>query len=155
MKVGETERDFLVTEALALADQLPDGERRHALQEIAWAAEQGEVPEEWDGTVGELISLALETGRARSVHGPPGVRALVSLWRETPQGQETIRAITDLNEALGALKGLAIDGVRVSATGPGSYTVSIAAGDYEMRLSFDRAGIRLQSINVGGGGIGE
>jgi hypothetical protein len=155
VKVGETERDFLVAEALALAEQLPDGDTRRAYQEIAWAAEQGDVPEEWDGTVGELIYLALETGRARSVHGPAGVRALTSLWRDTPQGQSTIRSIEDLNEALGALKGQQVDAVRVAATGPGTYAVTIAAGDYELRLSIDRTEIRLQSINVGGGGIGE
>jgi hypothetical protein len=155
VKVGETERDVLVTEALALAEQLPEGETRRAYQEIAWAAEHGEVPEEWDGTVGELISLALETGRARSVHGPAGVRALVALWRDTPQGQATLRSIEDLNEALGALRGQQLDGVRVAATGPGVYSITIGAGDYEMRLSIDRSEVRLQSVNVGGGGIGE
>ena len=155
MKVGETERDFLVAEALALTEQLPDGDTRRAYQEIAWAAEQGEVPEEWDGTIGELIYLALETGRARSVHGPAGVRALTSLWRDTPQGQSTIRSIDDLNQALGALKGQQVEGVRVAATAPGAYAVTIAAGDYELRLSIDRTEVRLQSINVGGGGIGE
>ncbi len=33
--------------------------------------------------------------------------------------------------------------------------VTLAAGDLEMRLALDRAGIRLRSLNVGGGGVGE
>jgi hypothetical protein len=155
VRVGEAERDVLVAEALALADELPDPDRRRTYQEIAWAAEQGEIPTEWDQSVGELIFLALETGRARAIHGPAGVRALTALWRDTPQGRETANRLDELNEALTALGGLPVEGVRVAATGPGTYTITISAGDCEMRLSLDRGGVDLRSINVGGGGVGE
>jgi hypothetical protein len=44
VKVGEAEREYVVAEALALAEGLPEGESRQAFQEIARAADQGDVP---------------------------------------------------------------------------------------------------------------
>ena len=155
MKVAETDREFLVTEALALADQLPPGRAREAFQEVAWTAEQGEIPEELSGRVGELTAVALETGRARAVHGPAGVRALTAAWRESPQGRAVVAEVEGLNAALTALRGLPVEGVRVAASGPGSYAVTLAAGAYELRLAFDRDGATLRSLKVGGGGTGE
>ena len=155
MKVGEAEREYVVAEALALAEVVPDGDARVAYQEIAWAADQGEVPEDLTDRVGELVSLAVETGRARSIHGAAGVRALISVWKDTPQGREVTERAQDLNEALTALRGRTIDGVRVLPTAPGAYALTIAAGDVEVRLTFDRSEATLRSINVGGGGVGE
>jgi hypothetical protein len=155
MKVGEAEREYVVAEALALAEVVPEGETRAAYQEIAWAADQGEVPEDLSDKVGELVALAVETGRARSVHGPAGVRALISVWKDTPQGRKSAGQIDDLNTALTALRGRVIDAVRVMPTGPGAYSLTIAAGDVEIRLTFDRVEATLRSVNVGGGGVGE
>lgn len=155
MRVGEAERDFLVAEALALADQLADEDARLAYQEIAWAADRGHIPEELEGRVGELIAVALESGRARAVHGPDAVRALVSLWRETPQGRGVARELEEVNRALTALRSLPVAGIRLAATGPGAYSLSVSAGPYEVRLAIDRGGVQLRGVNVGGGGIGE
>jgi hypothetical protein len=155
MKVGEREREYVVAEALALAEVVPDGDARAAYQEIAWAADQGEVPEDLTTRVGELVSLAVETGRARSVHGAAGVRALISVWKDTPQGREVAGRTDDLNEALTTLGGRTIDRVRVLPTAPGAYALTIAAGDVEIRLTFDRSEATLRSVNVGGGGVGE
>ena len=155
MKIAESDREFLVAEALALSEQLPFGEARAIYQEIAWAADQGEVPDELAERVGELLALSLETGRARSEHGPAGVRALTAIWRETPQGKRQAEDLDGLNEALGALRGLSVGTVRVAASGPGAFAVTLAAGDLEMRLALDRVGVRLRSLNVGGGGVGE
>ncbi len=155
MKVAETDREFLVTEALALADELPPGEVREAFQEVAWTAEQGDIPDELVPRVGELAALALETGRARAVHGPAGVRALTAAWRESPQGRAVVAEVEELNGVLTALGGLPVEGVRVAATGPGSFAVTLTAGAYELRLAFDRDGATLRSLNVGGGGTGE
>ena len=64
-------------------------------------------------------------------------------------------AVEDLNRALSALRGQPVESVRVAATSPGAYSVTVAAGAYEVRLSLDRAGATLRSVNVGGGGVGE
>jgi hypothetical protein len=155
VRVGEAEREYVVAEALALAEGLPEGETRVAFQEIAWAADRGDVPDDLSGRVGELVALAVETGRARSVHGPAGVRALIAVWKDTPQGRRAAEQAEELNTALTALRGRTLDSVRVLPTGPGVYAVTVAAGDVEVRLTFDRDEATLRSINVGGGGVGE
>jgi len=155
MKIAEADREFLVAEALALSEQLPLGEGRSTYQESAWGADQGEVPDELGERVGELLALSLETGRARSEHGPAGVRALTAIWRDTPQGKRQAGELDGLNRALTALRGLPVGAVRVAASGPGAFAVTIVAGDLEMRLSLDRTGARLRSLNLGGGGVGE
>ena len=155
MKLAEADREYVVAEALAVAEVVPAGEDRSTYQEIAWAADQGEVPEDLAERVGDLAALALETGRARTVHGPAGVRALIAVWKDTPQGRRAAERARELNEALTALRGRTIDGVRVLPTAPGNYALTVAAGDVEVRLTFDRDEATLRSINVGGGGVGE
>jgi hypothetical protein len=155
MKIAEDERSFLAAEARALAEHLDDPSARHRFGDIATAAEAGEVPDGWAEAVGSLAALALETGRVRTVHGPPGVRALVAVWKRTPQGEEVAAEVDELNTALSALRGLPVESVRVAPSAPGAYTLSISAGEYDVRLTVDRSGVRLRSLNVGGGGIGE
>ena len=155
MKIAEDERPFLAAEARALAEHLDEPLARERFETIAAAAEAGEIPESLAESVGTLAGLALETGRVRTVHGAPGVRAMVALWKRTPQGEAAADDLEELNTALSALRGLTVESVRVAATAPGSYSFSIAAGDYEVRLIVDRSGVRLASLNVGGGGIGE
>src|SRR5206468_1549649 len=113
MKVGDAEREYVVAEAMALAEVVPEGDAQEAYREIAWAADRGEVPEDMSDRVGELVALAVETGRARAVHGPAGVRALISVWRDTPQGRRATEKAEDLNAALRALRGAEIGSVRV------------------------------------------
>jgi len=155
MKIAEADREVVVAEALALADELPPGVARVEFQELAFAAEQGDVPGDLTGRLGELTAVALETGRARAVHGAGGVRALTGVWRETPQGRAVSSGVESLNSALRAVCGQAIEGIRVVVTGPGSYAVVVSAGPYELRVALDREGATLRSVNVGGGGTGE
>ena len=155
MKIAEDERPFLAAEARALAEHLDEPTARERFQEIADAAEAGEVPDGLADAVGSLAALGLETGRVRTVHGPPGVRAMIALWKRTPQGEEAASDLDDLNTALSALRGFPVEAVRVAATAPGAFSIGIAAGEYEIRLAVDRTGVTLKSLNVGGGGIGE
>ncbi len=155
MNIELDERPVLAAEARALAERLDDPEFRAPYELMAAAVEAGEVPDEVASAVGALAALALETGRARSVHGPAGVRALISVWKRTPQGVEAAQQVDELNTALTALRGLPLESVRVAVTGPGAFSISIGTPDYEVRLALDNAGVRLASLNVGGGGIGE
>jgi len=155
MKIAEDERPFLAAEARALAEHLDEPTARHRFRDIAEAAEAGEIPDGWAEAVGAVAALALETGRVRTVHGPPGVRALIALWKRTPQGEEVVAELEELNTALSALRGYPVESVRVAPSAPGAYSISISAGEYEIRLAVDRSGVRLRSLNVGGGGIGE
>jgi hypothetical protein len=155
MNIELDERPVLAAEARALAQRLDDPEFRAPYEQMAAAVEAGEVPDEVASAVGALAALALETGRARSVHGPAGVRALISVWKRTPQGLEIAQEVDELNEALTALRGLPLQAVRVAVAGPGAFSITIGTPDYEVRLAIDGSGVRLASLNVGGGGIGE
>ena len=156
MRIAEADREVVVAEALALADELPPGEARVEFQELAYAAEQGDVPGDLAERLGDLTAATLETGRARAVHGPGGVRTLTGVWRETPQGRAVSAGVEELNSALRAVHGQPVEGVRVAVTGPGSYAVVISAGPYELRVALDRDGATLRSVNVGGAaGAGE
>lgn len=155
MNIELDERPVLAAEARSLAERLEDPEFRAPYELMAAAVEAGEVPDEVAPAVGALAALALETGRARSVHGPAGVRALISVWKRTPQGMHAANEVDELNTALTALRGLPIESLRVAVTGPGAFSLTIGTPDYEVRLVVDRDGVRLGSLNVGGGGIGE
>ena len=155
MNIELDERPILAEEARSLAARLEDPEFRAPYERMAAAVEAGEVPDEVASAVGALAALALETGRARSVHGPAGVRALISVWKRTPQGREIAGEVDELNTALTALRGLPIESIRVAVAGPGAFSITIGTRDYEVRLVVDRDGVRLGSLNVGGGGIGE
>ena len=155
MKLAEDEATVLAVEAKALSEALGDldGGRYSELADDIEAGrfDQTALPEE----AGTIAAMALETGRARAVHGPAGVRALAAVWKRSPQGHAVAEELDELNTALSPLRGLPVTDVRLAATGPGTFAVTISAGEYEMRLAVDRDGVRLRSINVGGGGVGE
>lgn len=153
MKLADDEATVLAAEAQALARAM--GETGEAYARLAADLEAGRMGDEVPETAGAVAAVALETGRARAVHGPAGVRALTALWKRSPQGRAVAAELDELNTALSPLRGLPVQDVRVAATGPGSYAVTLSAGEYEVRLAVDRDGVRLRSLNVGGGGIGE
>lgn len=153
MKLAADEATVLMAEAQALADAL--GDRGDAYARLAGAAAAGEFDEGLAEEAGQVAALALETGRARAVHGPAGVRALTAVWKRSPQGHALAGELEDLNTALSPLHGLPVHDVRVAATAPGAFSLTLAAGEYEVRLVVDRDGVRLRSLNVGGGGVGE
>ena len=155
MKLAEDEATVLVAEARALSEALGDldgGRYADLARDIeAGHFDETALPEE----AGTIAAMALETGRARAVHGPSGVRALTAVWKRSPQGQAAAGEIDELNTALTPLRGLPVNDVKVAVTAPGAFSITISAGEYELRLTVDRDGVRLRTINVGGGGVGE
>jgi hypothetical protein len=149
VRIADDERDVVVAEALALAEQLPPGAERLAYQELAAAAERGEIPDEWADRLGDVLSLALDTGRASRVHGPEGTRRLLAVWRQTPQAVAIRGATDDVNAALASLEGLLVRSVRVAPTGPGGFSVAVSAGEVEIRLAVERGDVRVRSVGVG------
>jgi hypothetical protein len=154
VKIADDERDVVVAETLALAEELPPGSDRVAYQELAVAADRGEIPDEWGDRLGEVLRLALETGRASRVHGPEGTRRLLAVWRQTPQALAIRGAIDEVNAALAALEGLPVRSVRVTPTGPGGFSLAVAAGEVEFRLAVEREDVRVRSVGVGVSGAG-
>jgi hypothetical protein len=154
MKLAEDEATVLAAEARALAEAL-GSDRSAEFDRLATSVEGGVFDENVSEAAGTVAAVALETGRARAVHGPAGVRALVAVWKLSPQGLAVAAELDELNTALTPLRELPVQDLRVAATGPGAYSLTLSAGEYEVRLAVDRDGIRLRSLNVGGGGIGE
>ncbi|HJP66825.1 MAG TPA: hypothetical protein VKA30_11045 [Actinomycetota bacterium] len=154
MKLADDETTVLVAEAKALAEALGDRDGGRFAPLVA-ALEEGRFDEETAQRAGHVAAVSLETGRAKAVHGPAGVRALAAVWKRSPQGREAAEALDELNTALSVLRGLPVEDVRVAATAPGAFSLTVSAGEYEARLAVDREGVRLRSINVGGGGVGE
>ncbi|MBI4259780.1 MAG: hypothetical protein HY658_04370 [Actinobacteria bacterium] len=158
MRIGDVQRALVAAEARALAERVDDPTARRGYEELAALVEAGEVPDDRPGAVLALeavLSLSLETGRARTAHGPAGARALAALWRETPGGRSATERLAELNGALGALGGMPLGSIRFVAAGPGAYTLLVSAGRLEARLSIDRDGVDLRGLTVGGGGIGD
>jgi hypothetical protein len=154
VRIGDDEREVVAAEALALAEQLPDGSNRAAYEALASAAVRGDVPDELGERLGDVLRLALETGRAGRVHGPEGTRRLMAVWRQTPQARALGDTTSDVNAALAALEGLPVRSVRVAASGPGAFSLTVAAGDVEIRLAVGREDVRLRSVGVGASGDG-
>ena len=154
MRIADDERSVVAAEAQALAEQLPPGSERAAYHELAGAAGRGEVPDELGDRLGDVLRLALETGRADRVHGPEGTRRLLAVWRQTPQARALRDETEDVNSALAALEGLSVRSVRVSPTGPGGFSLAVAAGDVEIRLAVGREQVRVRSVGVGASGDG-
>lgn len=155
MKLSIDEAVVVSAEARAVAERVEDPDARLRYARLADHADRGEVPEDSSEALESVVGLALESGRARSVHGPAGVQALLRVWKETPSGRATAQEVVELNAALSALRGLPLGDIRVAASGPGAWSIGVSAGEYSVRLSVDRDAVRLRSLNVGGGGPGE
>ena len=107
-----------------------------------------------DGEVEEVellesvLELGLQSGRIRAVYGPGGEQAALTTLRRLPHGRERGESAAEVTEALQALAGRTLDGVRVAAVGPGAFTFTIEAGGVEMLVRLDRSGARLQSVGT-------
>ena len=123
-------------------------ERRGRLGDLIAAIDQGELGEDETGPLSELLELGLQTGRIRSIYGPEGEQAVLSLYRKLPAGRELTQTTRDLNAALVALEGRPLERVSVNAVGPGEYGVTISTDGYEVVLRLGKAGARLATIGA-------
>jgi len=135
-------------EAQAVLAMVQDETRRGRLADIVAAVDEGEVSGDDADALAELLELGLQTGRVRSIYGPDGEQAALALFRRLPLGRELTQTTRDLNEALAALEGRAIERVSVNLVGPGEYGVTISTEEYEVVLRLGRAGARLATIGA-------
>jgi hypothetical protein len=125
-----------------------DETRRLKLADVVAAVDEGEVDGEDADALAELLDLGLSTGRVRALYGPDGEQAALKVFRRLPVGQELGAAAKDVNEALRALAGRAIEKVSVSAVGPGQHAVTIAADGLELTIKLGRSGATLGTVGV-------
>lgn len=146
--LDEEAREVARAEAQAVLAAVRDEDRRAKLGALLAAVDEGSVEGEDADALGELLELGLQTGRVRALYGPDGEQAALKVFRRLPVGRELGAAAKDVNEALRALEGRAIEKVSVSAVGPGQHAVTIAADGLELTIKLGRDGATLGTVGV-------
>jgi len=149
MKLTEDERELLLTEVAQALDHVQAPELKVTFGELLSATDAGEIPEDLMAPLESLLELGLESGRIRKVHLAHGEMAARRVYARTPKGRSTSGAAADVNEALRALVGHTIEEVSVTQPTPGSFALVLATDHGRLLLRLDRAGVRLQSLEVG------
>jgi hypothetical protein len=149
MKLSEDERELLLTEVAQALDQVRSPELRVRYGELMTAVDQSEVPGDLLEPLQTLLEIGLESGRIRKVHLPPGETAARRLFARTPKGTALEAGAAEVNQALQAVVGHPIEEARVSATGPGSFSLVLTTDEGTLLLQFSRAGVTLRSVEVG------
>jgi hypothetical protein len=140
--------DVALAEAQAVLSHVLDPEKRGRLGDLIAAVQEGELGEDDAQALEELFSLGLETGRIRSVYGPEGEQAALKTYRRLPEGRALSDSAAEVTDALSALEGKLLEGVKVQFTGPGSYVLTLAVDGLELSVRLDRAGARVHSVGV-------
>ena len=143
------EREVALAEVDAVRAAARDDGYRERLDALRAAIED-------DCTVGtedaveleRLVTIALQSGRIRALYGPGGEQALLRLYRKLPAGVELAQSAAAVGEALSGLQGRTLEGVSLSAVGPGAFSLSITAGGVQLKVHLDRQGARLASVEA-------
>jgi len=123
-------------------------ERRGRLADLVAAVQEGELGDEEAQALEELLELGLSSGRIRGLYGPEGEQAALKTFRRLPAGRALSDGASEVTEALSALEGRTLEQVKVQATGPGAWLVTLAVDGLELSVRLDRAGARLHSVGV-------
>jgi hypothetical protein len=91
----------------------------------------------------------LQSGRLRRFYGADGELALSRLFRRTPAGARLSASAEAVTGALTALRGQVIEDIKVSAVGPGTYSISVDTDRCQITLRVDRAGVDVENLAVG------
>jgi hypothetical protein len=135
-------------EAQAVLSHVLDPERRGRLGDLIAAVQEGELAEDDEQALEEIIDLGLTSGRIRSVYGPEGEQAALKTYRRLPTGRALADTASGVTAALSALEGKTLEDVKVQITGPGSFVVTLAADGLELSVKLDRAGARVHAVGV-------
>jgi hypothetical protein len=140
--------EVALAEAQAVLALVQDPERRGRLADLVAAVQDGELGEDEAQALEELIELGLTSGRIRSIYGPEGEQAALKTFRKLPGGRALSESASEVSAALSALEGKQLENVKVQATGPGSYLVTLGVEGLELSVRLDRAGARIHTVGV-------
>jgi hypothetical protein len=135
-------------EATAVLAMVQDEERRGRLADLMAAVRDGAVEGPDADALEELLELGLQSGRLRAVYGPGGEQAALRVFRQLPRGRELGETAREVSEALGSLEGKPLETVRLQATGPGAFLLTLGVEGRELTVRLDRQGARLTSVGV-------
>ena len=135
-------------EAQAVLAMVQDEERRGRLADLVAAVGDGSVEGDDAESLEELLELGLQTGRLRSLYGPAGEQAALKVFRRLPRGRELGESAREVTSALASLEGKSLETVRLQATGPGSFLLTLGVDGRELTVRLDRQGARLHGVGV-------
>jgi hypothetical protein len=145
------ERELALSEVEAVLAAVPEGGYRERLDAIHAALAEGRaVGEDDTAELERLVTIALQSGRARALYGPGGEQALLRLYRKLPGGIEARESAAAVTEALGGLEGKPVERIVLTAVGPGSHSLALEAGGLRLLVHLGRDGARLASVETSG-----
>jgi hypothetical protein len=148
VQLREEEREVALAEAQAVFALATEPGYRDELARLIAAVDEGDLGADEAATLERVVELALQTGRVRALYGPAGEQAALRLYRRLPRGSAAGASAREVTEALGALMGRRLDGIKVEATGPGSFALSLEVDGTDVAVRLDRQGVRLTSIGA-------
>jgi hypothetical protein len=148
VKLAGEAREVALAEAQAVRALAQGEEMREQLGDLAAVVDEGSVTSELVPLLESVLELGLQSGRIRAVYGPGGEQAAVSTLRRLPRGRERSESASDVSSALDALSGKTLESVKLTAIGPGAFTLTIDAGGVEASVRLDRNGARLASVGT-------
>jgi hypothetical protein len=144
-------REVALAEVQTVHSMARDETMRDRLTGLVAAVDEGEVSDGDDAELLEsVLELGLQTGRIRAYYGPGGEQAALATLRRLPRGRSRTETAKEVSEALQALKGSQLGGVRIAAVAPGAFTLTIEADGLEAAIRLDGSGARLTSLGTGG-----
>ena len=149
LRLSATEQELLAAEVRAIARLHPDPATRERYARLAAEVESGQVGTERLEALATVLEVGLQSGRIRKVYGADGEMALGRIYQRTPRGAAAAADAVAVTEALRALQGQALDEVRVTALGPGAYSLLLDTRQCQVTIRFDRSGVRVDSVSLG------
>lgn len=148
VRLDATEQAVASGEVTAVRAATTEDERGVVLDALLASIEAGTVDEAGAAALDQIVDLGLHTGRIRALHGPGGEAAALRLHRRLPTGAAAAASAHEVSSALSALAGRPLEGVELAASGPGRYTLTLAAGGRTLSVRLDRNGARLASVEA-------
>lgn len=142
------EQEIALAETRAVLQATTRAEYRDELAALEAAIAAGELDSGQAESLEHIVELALQTGRVRALYGPPGEQATLKLYRRLPRGAAFVASAREVSDALQALRGRPLEGASLAAVGPGSYTLSLSAGEARLSVRLDRQGARVTTVEV-------
>jgi hypothetical protein len=148
MSLDELQREILEREVRTFLNSVTDPEAQGRYAGLLQEVEDGEVSEEFAAALEAILTILLESGRARKLYGPAGENSLNSLFHKTSYGAALVQQVNEVNRALKGLEGQMLSGISFRSTGPGAWGLTLQTDRGELVLRIDRQGIRVNSLEV-------
>jgi hypothetical protein len=149
MRIEATEQELLIPEITTFARALRDPGAQARYEELLAEVQEGEVSEPLVGHLTNVLEVGLQSGRLRRFYGADGEQALARLFHRTPAGAALSEEAKAVTRALSALQGQTVAELRISAVGPGSYSLTVDTDRCQLQVRLDRGGVRVENVAVG------